>query len=285
MSFEEGKQHTMGKYKNAKKEKLVDKMLIPFLDKYNKKKDTYTTSSCAGRVLLLGLDTEEQKKPKLFVGKWHRTIKLKEAIALLGNNKFDEIWLKQEPFIMHIVAKSLEKADQILKIKQECGIKRGGILYIKKDKFIIELMGSSYMAVPIKMGNDILFNKRQLGILVNKANKKIKKNYLQLRKLLKGLQKDVKIISNKKTTKTKKIIKIKLNKKIRLEIEDLLYGFKHYKELEPNKKRIEALEKVSKLWNNKIIKEMLDLMKDGHGIKSNSKRIKILEKIFKESKI
>jgi len=190
--FRMTQKHTMEKLYFAIDKKYVDEMLVPYLKKYNKLNDTYTTSSCAGRILILGLDAEEQKKPELFVGKWHRTVKLKEILECLENKKFDELWLKQEPFIIHIVVKDLKGAEKVLNAKKEAGIKRGGIINLKDGRIIIEILGSSYMSVPVKMQNKVLFNKKQLTILVKKANQKIKRNYLQLWKFLKTLYKEMK---------------------------------------------------------------------------------------------
>ncbi len=185
--------HTMDKFYNAISKGLVDEMLIPYLKKYNLNLiNTYTTSSCAGRILILGQDSESQKKPDLFVGKWHRTIKVREALDLLSNDKFDELWLKQEPFIFHIVAKNLETAAKILEAKALSGIKRGGIINLKDGRIVIEIIGSSYMSVPVKINKEILFNKKQLSVLIKKANHKVKVNYKQMWKFLKILYKEMK---------------------------------------------------------------------------------------------
>lgn len=191
--FDMTRENTLKKLYYAIDKNLVDEMLIPYLIKYNTKlKNTYTTSSCAGRIIILGLDSEENKKPNLFVGKWHRTVKLKEVLENLNETKFEELWLKQEPFIIHLVVKDIQKAAKVLDAKKEAGIKRGGIINLKDGRIIIEILGSGYMSVPVKMQNKILFNKKQLTILVKKANQKVKRNYLQLWKFLKVLYKEMK---------------------------------------------------------------------------------------------
>lgn len=183
---------TLKKFYKAVADGYVDEMLVPYLKKYNENlKGTYTTSSCAGRILVLGLDEEEQKKPNLFVGKWHRTVKLKEVVEKLDETKFDELWLKQEPFIIHIVVKDLKGAERVLNSKKIAGIKRGGIINLKEGRIIIEVLGTGYMSVPVKMRGKILFNKKQLGILIKKANAKVKRNYKQLWKFLNVLYKEM----------------------------------------------------------------------------------------------
>lgn len=187
--FEMCKKANMAKLQHALEHGYVDTLLIPFLKKINTKKKLYTSSCCAGRIIVIGLDEEETKKPKLFVLKEHRKVTLSEVKAALKNNKFKELWLKQEPFIFHFGAKDLETAKKILEVKTRCGVKRGGIFYIKEDKFLVELVGSQHLSVPVKIGDKILFDDSQLNLLIKKANKKLEKNYKDLKKLCKELEK------------------------------------------------------------------------------------------------
>ena len=184
--------NTMSKLDYAIDKGLVDLAIVPWLKKYNKLDNTYTTSSCVGRILVLGLDEQGSKKPNLFVGKWHRTVKLKDVTEKLDNDKFDELWLKQEPFILHLVVKNMDLAKKVLKAKFDAGIKRGGIISIKEGRIIIEIVGSSNLATPVKINHKVIFNKRQLGKLVHKSNYKLKQNYKQLKKFLGVLYKEMK---------------------------------------------------------------------------------------------
>lgn len=187
--FEMCKKSNMAKFKAALDKGLVDKMLIPFLKKINKKPNIYSSSCCAGRIMVIGLDEEESKKPNLFVLKEHRKVKLSEIKATFAVAKFPELWLKQEPFIFHFGTKDLETAKKILEIKTCSGIRRGGIFYIKNEKYLIELVGSQTLAVPIKIGKKILLSDEQLKVILDKANKKLERNYKQLKEFSKDLLK------------------------------------------------------------------------------------------------
>jgi len=187
--FEMCKKANMKKFESALDAGYVDSQLIPFLKKINLKEKLYTSSCCAGRIMVIGLDEEETKKPKLFVLKEHRKVKLSEIKTALKNNKFEELWLKQEPFIFHFGTKDLETAEKILEVKTRCGVRRGGIFYIKEDKFLVELIGSQFLSVPIKIANKVLFNDEQLDLLIKKANKKLERNYSDLKKFCNELKK------------------------------------------------------------------------------------------------
>jgi len=61
MSFEDYKKKAIISYTDAKREGLVDKDILRELDKFNKLKDYYTTSSCSGRILLLRKSVNDRK--------------------------------------------------------------------------------------------------------------------------------------------------------------------------------------------------------------------------------
>ena len=190
--FKMSKNTTMKKMYSAIDNKYVDEMLVPFLKKFNKKDNYFTTSSCCGRIMLLGADENETKQPKMFVGKWHRKVKFNEVYSLLEKEtKHKEIWLKQESFIFHIVAKNLEYAKKILELKKELGIRRGGIFIVEDGRYIIELIGSNNISIPIKFDNEIILNKKQIKLIIKKANHKLEKNYKILKDILKSFLKDL----------------------------------------------------------------------------------------------
>ncbi len=192
--FRMSKDTTMQKLDKALKEKKVDSQMISFLQKFNKLKNYFTSSSCAGRIILLGLDKEESKKPNLFVGKWHRKVKLLEITTLLEkDSSFDEIWFKQESFIFHFVCKNLTCATKLLEIKTNFGIKRGGIFQIEDGRYIIELMNTSHISFPVKLGKEIIIDKQNLEKIVKKANTKLERNYKLLKEFQKTILKELKM--------------------------------------------------------------------------------------------
>ena len=190
--FKMTKDTSMSKLTQAIEEKKADAMLIPFLKRFNKKKDIFTSSSCCGRIMLLASDEDEKKLPGLFMGKWHRTVKLNEILKILKEDlNYPEIWFKQESFIFHFVCKDLETAEKVLKLKAKLGIRRGGIFNIEDGRYIIELIGSGNMSLPIKFGKEILLNTAQLEKIIKKANQKLTKNYIILKKIMKEFQKEL----------------------------------------------------------------------------------------------
>ena len=103
-----------------------------------------------------------------------------------------EIWFKQEPYIFHIVAKNLDYAKKILDLKKNLGIRRGGIFIAEDGRYIIELIGSNNLSFPIKFEDKIILNKKQIKLILKKANYKLEKNYITLKEILNAFLKELK---------------------------------------------------------------------------------------------
>lgn len=173
MSFEQFKESAMRKYKDAKKEGLVDKDLIKYLDKFNTLKDYYTTSSCSGRVMLVKNIEGTNKTPGSFYFKSHSIVKYSEALkAIREFEGTEELWLKSESFILHVGCRTIENADKLLKYCQLKGIKRAGVATISR-RIIVEIIGTQSIAAIIEKDGKILASEEYIKVLIEKSNKKL----------------------------------------------------------------------------------------------------------------
>jgi tRNA wybutosine-synthesizing protein 3 len=160
----------------------VDEKLIELCRFLEGTKNFFTSSGCSGRIVLLKLKNG-RKIDASFHRKWHRTVTCEEVWCALEEQTDGKIWFKMEPFIIHIGTKDLEHAKKILKAKTKAGVKRGGIIVAKEGKFIIELVGTREVALPVKYHNTILVTKRFLEYVVKEANKKLAENDEMLKRL------------------------------------------------------------------------------------------------------
>jgi len=179
--FSVQKQKAILKFESALSKNEVDKDIIPFLEKFNKKENYYTTSSCAGRIILL--HDLGSKKFSYFVGRWHRKVKYEEILEHI--HRFCEkeesskgiLWFKQEPLILHIVSKDLEGAEKILKIAITYGLKHSGIISLSKQRYVVEINGNERMSVPIVHKKLLIENLPEyLFSIVEIANENFEKN-------------------------------------------------------------------------------------------------------------
>jgi len=156
-----------------------DKKIVGLCDKINASENCYTTSSCAGRVVLL-LDSEK-KKPDLFRFVNHDLIFLDELKSELGKIEGDAVF-KQEPCILHLACRDLDSAREIYDKAKLLGWKRSGLISWEKN-FILELNSTEKIELPIVEGGKILVDDDFLEILVERANRNLKKSWGKIEKL------------------------------------------------------------------------------------------------------
>jgi len=164
----------------ALNEGKMDEQLIELCHFFKNSKNYFTSSGCAGRILLLGLKKGESKKDSFFHRKWHSTTSFDAVMDGLNESVDADIWFKAEPFILHIGARDEFFASKILNIMKEVGVKRGGIMITKPGKYILELQGTQSISCPVKVDGKIVVSEDYLKLLIKKANEKVTKNYSDL---------------------------------------------------------------------------------------------------------
>ncbi|HLD58810.1 MAG TPA: hypothetical protein VI977_04190 [archaeon] len=179
-------------FAKAVQEGKADEALIPLCSFVAKTKNFFTSSCCSGRILLLQMSKDEKKLGTKFHRKWHNVVKPSEVWNALQEKTSNEIWFKMEPIILHLGTGTLENANIVLETMKRAGVKRGGIIVAKPGKFLFEIEGTQRISVPVKSSEKILVEKEFLEFLVRKANEKIKKNFVTIKRLEKELRKALK---------------------------------------------------------------------------------------------
>jgi len=173
-------------------EKKADLQIISLCKFVSKTKHFFTSSSCAGRIILLQLPEGESKRDACFHEKWHRVVKEKELWKGIDAETKGELWFKLDPFIFHVGADTLENGKKVLAAMTKAGVKRGGIIVAKPGKFLVELQGSQGIAFPVKKGKKVLVEKEYMKYILERANEKLEKNYKLLKRLEKEFRKELK---------------------------------------------------------------------------------------------
>lgn len=161
-----------------------DRKIISLCKKLNLKKDFYTTSSCAGRIILL-VDSEK-KAPDLFLYVSHDKISFKTFKKKLEGIKNKNVNFKQEPCGLHIACRTLEEAQILLDKARKVGWKKSGIISSKK-RFIIEMFGTNKLEFPIIKDGKILISEEFLKEIVKVSNKNLEKSWKQIDNLEKQI--------------------------------------------------------------------------------------------------
>ena len=207
-----------------------DKRISNLCMKINSSNDYYTTSSCAGRIVLM-LD-EEKKQGGLFIKIYHDEISFEELEEELqkrvhsqsttsptaspnlhsslarGINKIDKkensfvnnsgktravlergnlIKFKMEPCILHVACRDLNCAQKLFDKAKFIGWKKSGIISIK-NHIILELNSTERLEFPIISLGKIIVDDKFLKVIVNEANKKLKKSWKKIKELEKAIK-------------------------------------------------------------------------------------------------
>ena len=162
--------------RDAVEKNLADEQLVPLCEFISGTRNFFTSSGCAGRIILIQLPKGESKKDASFHRRWHRQVSFSEVREALREKTKGELWLKMEPFILHIGASTLENAGKILDVMHKAGVKRGGIIVAKPGKFLVELQGTQEMDAPLKKAGKVLVSDPYLRFLVKKASHKMRRN-------------------------------------------------------------------------------------------------------------
>lgn len=180
MPFEEKKSAIFKKDKSNKGS--IDKPILPLINLINSLNDYYTTSSCAGRIILIKVSDNEKKNGSEFIFRKHNIVTFEEIKQCLVENKRKEaIWLKQSPMILHVASRNFKSAQKMLNIARKAGLKRSGIITVDKN-FIIEILGTEYVETIVTKNNSILIDDNYLKILIQEANKKLERSRERLKK-------------------------------------------------------------------------------------------------------
>ena len=190
------KQALSKKDKSAKKE--IDEKAKEVVDVINKNDFMFTTSSCAGRAILMRESGKKQKGA--IIKAWHEKIKLSDLQHQLEELKHKKdsqkdsqmIYFKFEPPIYHVICFDFDTAAKLVNIARQIGFKKSGFYYGKRKFPVVEIRGSEEISLPIFFRNTIV-DSGYLKLLIKEVNKKFEqiwKKQKKLKAMIKNLMKD-----------------------------------------------------------------------------------------------
>ena len=177
--FLQAKKQAMCKLNNAYNEEKLDNDILPLLDLINSIDQYYTTSSCAGRIVLLELPSIGDKKNARFLGKWHRPINQEEFSNAAKRAKKGWIWFFAQSPILHVAAKNINDAEKLVKLSISSGFKNTGIRSLGK-KIIVEISSTERLDCPVGKDGKIFCARKYQDILVETANELLNRSQEKL---------------------------------------------------------------------------------------------------------
>ncbi|MGB9674774.1 MAG: tRNA-wybutosine modification methyltransferase TYW3 [Nanopusillaceae archaeon] len=190
-NFDKLKKYHVEKLKDAMKNFLADQPIYYLLNYINSLNDFFTTSSCSGRIILIKIPKSGKKNEAKFLFKSHYPVdfyyiwfKLKDVYKIYE----EKIYFKQEPFILHVAARNLDRGYEILEYARKAGFKHSGIFLISKDRIMVEIIGNEKIETLVAKNRELLVDEKYFFKLVEEANDKLKKVKTNIEKFYKILK-------------------------------------------------------------------------------------------------
>ena len=160
-----------------------DSKIAGLCGKINKRKEYYTTSSCAGRVVLI--KSLDKKSRDVFLFRSHKKIglsELKKALNGIGEKYDGIVEFQQSTCILHVGCDSLKSAQKLVSLAKQAGWKHSGIMTTGK-RFVVELHSTEKISFPIMLSGKVLVDDDFLRIVVKEANEKLERTWVKINKL------------------------------------------------------------------------------------------------------
>lgn len=160
----------------------VDSEILPIIEKINTNYDYFTTSSCAGRIVLIQLPQLGDKEAAQFLGKWHREVEVNEVMAAYkkARENITVFLLAQSP-IIHVRCKTLKSAVALRNLAIESGLKYSTLKSVtlnskcEPQKLVVEILSSENIHVPIAKNGRLYPDHDYLSFLVENANQALRR--------------------------------------------------------------------------------------------------------------
>jgi len=184
MDFEEKKKKQLGKIDKSNIGSW-DKKILDLCKKLNKSKNYYTTSSCAGRVVLL--KSSDKKIEDAFLFRSHKKVsfgELKKALNEIAEKYKGQVNFQQTSCILHVACRKLDDAQRLVDKAKFSGWKRSGIMSTGK-RFVTELHSTELIDFPIMDEGKVLVDDKFLKLVVKEANDKLGRVWEKIERLRK----------------------------------------------------------------------------------------------------
>jgi tRNA wybutosine-synthesizing protein 3 len=185
--FLDAKDKALKSLENATSEQKVDEGILQILGLINGIEGFYTSSSCAGRIVLLEIPRIGDKRGATFLGIWHRTIEPGELEAAAAKASKGLLWLLAQSPILHIGVLTPDLADRMVKTAVLCGFKNSAVKSTGK-KIVIEIGSTERLDAPIGKDGCLFCGEEYLSLLVEIANEVIERSQGKLSRFEKKLR-------------------------------------------------------------------------------------------------
>ncbi len=192
-NFEEQKERAMKGLRKALAEDKVDKDVIPLLKRINALDNYFTTSSCSGRISVMEMPHFGDKVNSVWLGKWHREVTAEEVLEAIGKHKSGQLWFLVRSPILHVAARTMEDAVELLNLAIGLGFKYSNIKSVSHKKLLVEIRSTERMDVPLGEDGELWVDEEYTERIVSLANAQVRR----FKGKLKRMGEEIEILSQK----------------------------------------------------------------------------------------
>ncbi len=178
--FKTKKQAALKKWETAKKENKVDLEVVELVELINGFEQYYTTSSCAGRLIIISKSSVRNKYNTTFHFKSHSPSAITiENVGFPIEFEQNELWLLLEPPNFHVGCSDLENMLKLLNLSKKAGFGQSKIQSVKPT-LTIEVLGTSRISLPIGNEKKMVVSQDYLEYILKAASSMLKEEQKRL---------------------------------------------------------------------------------------------------------
>ena len=222
-SFGMAKEHALGKVDKSSAGR-IDPRAVSVCAAINASAHWFTTSSCAGRCFLWrgvgvkatsefsrGRVSHEKIDEAYFLRESEEEEQSSSSFSTAPLTEKDDsggaLWLRFEPFILHVRCRSRLAAMGLCRAAREAGFKNVGLV-VSSDFPFVSVVGDEGLEMPLRTRDRCLFRASEAQWLVDIVNEKHERNWSRINKFEEAILKEAeKIRDNLPTSEKKKSMK------------------------------------------------------------------------------
>ena len=176
------KEQILSKLDKSFKQSIDEKIQL-LCNTLNSSENYYTTSSCAGRILIKELNISKQQNIFLFVS--HNLINIEEINNSIREIKEEQfpIEIKQESAIIHVVSRDQKYALELMQIAKQAGFNQSGIISIKEWGVVVECICDISLQLPMYNKQFIQNNQEYLKQTLDSMNQNLESTWKSIDEL------------------------------------------------------------------------------------------------------
>lgn len=161
----------------------LDLRIFDLINTVNKIDSLFTTSSCSGRIAIIDSEWPWDKEETYTIFKSHEEISEDEIKRIMSITPKDTYWLMVRGPILHIVARDINSAIKLLRLGREAGFKHSGVMDSTTVGYLVELISSSQITMPLRSKKSYFVNLDALNELIIYSNGVLRDGWRRIDKL------------------------------------------------------------------------------------------------------